>query len=1052
MVPITVVTGKGSSSDLATGCAIKLFTLENVAFYVQGGVDRFCFLLFCCGSGFSKAYLITHLRDRHIHCKGEALAITKHYLLIDLVVFERAKPLAPSCSEHEVDGLLHDQHDGFTLSFLDSLFSKRLRTVKSIPPKCRLGFSRVLKGALDKVICNPDDISCWRVSSMPSDLRVYLVVVLQLVRETLAKSSSHMLDVDDEDLDLSERNLKQCSRKICDGHYIAAVRVLFSSGIAPYNDATLQELKTKHPFKSVPSLPDTPNDHHHLIASQTLVLERIKSFPRGISCRRDGLRAQHLMDYLSGAAVARCLVSKVSATMVGHSLDGYLDDLQFGVGVSGGGEAILHAVNRLIEDRGDDVGLRCYCACLKPLCLWMRLLRSMILNVSCCFFGPVRISKLYFAMCTCLPFVFESAQRSFDVAFRSALERIVTASGPGFDDWQWRLATLPYAFRGLGIYSIGDVLNYAFLASRLLSAALQTKLLQQVGIVAYGSTFDDASSVFNTSIEIDFLTCSKFFAGDTYGDHVVSCADIIGIKHMNNVVRDTLVDICFRSGISAGIEVDVGFGGGCDKALRPADILLYSWDRGLDVYVDLTGSSPLTRTGMADFVSGRAILSEYIASAPLTTLVKPGGGIHPIAVGTIWRRLISMVNIVMIGHLLDGYLNDLQFGVGVSGEGEAILYVVNRLFEDRGDNVDLSMLLVDFKNAFNLVYHRLYYGEHTLWSYQGVQQGDPLGPLLFALVLHPLICKIRDSFILSFHAWYMDDGAIIGDTLVVGNVLEIIMQDGPRRGLHLNVNKTKVFWPKEDPRSRVVGVFPPNISLPMYVVKLLCDTTSVDLDFSSELALRRVSRSIELIDVVTKLNDPRCELLLLRACTGQPMNGKTYQCVLCYQLGFPLFFVPNHVQLAAGSLQGIFMRIMLYCAVIVGTKHWHNVMRDTLVDICFRSGILTCKEVDIGLSGGRDKPLHLADMLLYSGDGGLDVCVNLTGSSPSTQTGMVDFVPDHVVIKAAQRKRVKYEANGSESSPWLKILVHVLLFIFFVESALLLLDECGPVLVNIMNF
>ncbi|GJZ44398.1 hypothetical protein Tco_0591653 [Tanacetum coccineum] len=38
------------------------------------------------------------------------------------------------------------------------------------------------------------------------------------------------------------------------------------------------------------------------------------------------------------------------------------------------------------------------------------------------------ISKLYFAMCTCSPRVFESAQLSFDMALRSALERIVTAS------------------------------------------------------------------------------------------------------------------------------------------------------------------------------------------------------------------------------------------------------------------------------------------------------------------------------------------------------------------------------------------------------------------------------------------------------------------------------------------------------------------------------------------------------------------------------------------------------------------------------------------------
>ncbi|GJY49654.1 hypothetical protein Tco_0439610, partial [Tanacetum coccineum] len=59
--------------------------------------------------------------------------------------------------------------------------------------------------------------------------------------------------------------------------------------------------------------------------------------------------------------------------------------------------------------------------------------------------------------------------------------------------------------------------------------------------------------------------------------------------------------------ISAGKEVDIGLGGGRDKALRPANILLYSWDGGLDVCVDLTGSSSLTQTGMADFVSGRVV-------------------------------------------------------------------------------------------------------------------------------------------------------------------------------------------------------------------------------------------------------------------------------------------------------------------------------------------------------------------------------------------------------------------------------------------------------------
>ncbi|GKF07434.1 hypothetical protein Tco_0041658, partial [Tanacetum coccineum] len=53
----------------------------------------------------------------------------------------------------------------------------------------------------------------------------------------------------------------------------------------------------------------------------------------------------------------------------------------------------------------------------------------------------------------------------------------------------------------------------------------------------------------------------KGFCWDIYGDHAVSCAGIIGIKHRHNVVRDTLIDICFRSGISAGKEVDIGLDG-----------------------------------------------------------------------------------------------------------------------------------------------------------------------------------------------------------------------------------------------------------------------------------------------------------------------------------------------------------------------------------------------------------------------------------------------------------------------------------------------------------
>jgi hypothetical protein len=80
--------------------------------------------------------------------------------VVRFVLYDLTKPQVPSYVAL-VEDLVLDEHGVFDLPLLDTLLSKGLRTVKSIPHKCRLGFSRVLKGALDKVICTPDDISCW---------------------------------------------------------------------------------------------------------------------------------------------------------------------------------------------------------------------------------------------------------------------------------------------------------------------------------------------------------------------------------------------------------------------------------------------------------------------------------------------------------------------------------------------------------------------------------------------------------------------------------------------------------------------------------------------------------------------------------------------------------------------------------------------------------------------------------------------------------------------------------------------------------------------------
>ena len=162
--------------------------------------------------------------------------------------------------------------------------------------------------------------------------------------------------------------------------------------------------------------------------------------------------------------------------------------------------------------------------------------------------------------------------------------------------------------------------------------------------------------------------------------------------------------------------------------------------------------------------------------------------------------------------------------------------------------------------------------------------------MLFALALHPLVHAINRSCELVLQAWYLDDGTIVGDTLAVAKALDIIRTEGPARGLFLNVDKTELFWPVEDPRCRADGVFPSNIARPLHGVKLLGGSVSLDDSFCRDLASKRVSKTISLMEAIGKLNDPQCELLLLRNCAG--VSKLSYALRTCS----PLYLSEAHAQ------------------------------------------------------------------------------------------------------------------------------------------------------------
>ena len=64
----------------------------------------------------------------------------------------------------------------------------------------------------------------------------------------------------------------------------------------------------------------------------------------------------------------------------------------------------------------------------------------------------------------------------------------------------------------------------------------------------------------------------------------------------------------------------------------------------------------------------------------------------------------------------------------------------------------------------------LHFGTQHLLSAGGVQQGDPLGPLLFACALHPLALELRGRP-LDLAFFYLDDDVIAGDVHAIGVAL-----------------------------------------------------------------------------------------------------------------------------------------------------------------------------------------------------------------------------------------------------------------------------------------
>ena len=98
----------------------------------------------------------------------------------------------------------------------------------------------------------------------------------------------------------------------------------------------------------------------------------------------------------------------------------------------------------------------------------------------------------------------------------------------------------------------------------------------------------------------------------------------------------------------------------------------------------------------------------------------------------------------------------------------------------------------------------LFWSDKVIKSAEGVQQGDPLGPLLFCLTIHPFVSLLSSELCV----WYLDDGTLGDSSRVISKDLDLVVHEGAARGLSLNQRKTEVVYFSSDAPSSFLSSIP----------------------------------------------------------------------------------------------------------------------------------------------------------------------------------------------------------------------------------------------------
>ena len=219
-------------------------------------------------------------------------------------------------------------------------------------------------------------------------------------------------------------------------------------------------------------------------------------------------------------------------------------------------------------------------------------------------------------------------------------------------------------------------------------------------------------------------------------------------------------------------------------------------------------------------------IRPYMFSANLHAAKKKAGGIRPIACGKVFSRLTAKCLAFLLAEDAAAVFSPYQLGVKVKNGCEATLHAISTLMHSPSPIASRYILEVDLSNAFNnadrshfLAQTRqlfpslsswaeqsygssshLYFKGRKLQSSVGTKQGDPTAGMLFSAGLFDLILKINAEVPgLKANTWIMDDGTVSGTLEDLRQVVSILLDHGPSRGLFLNKDKCRIWFGDDFP-------------------------------------------------------------------------------------------------------------------------------------------------------------------------------------------------------------------------------------------------------------